>query len=65
MPEAIAIVKIISEDKKSMEDIALLDPQESFSVMRDVYSSKTTRLARYWSDTAFLDARIEYKLSEK
>ena len=65
LPEAIAIVKIISEDKKSMEDIALLDPQESFSVMRDVYSSKTTRLARYWSDTAFLDARIEYKLSEK
>ncbi len=63
LDDAIVVINVLSENKRSLEAIALVGGQERADATREVYSSKINRVSRYWADTAFNNARIEYKLS--
>ncbi len=71
LSDGLAIISVVSEDKApttapanaSQEEIMAFE-QARYEAARDIYSQKSSTLARTWADNAFANAKVEYKLNK-
>lgn len=65
LPNGVGVIKVLGENKKSLENFASLTAEEKDSFFTELQNTKAQRLGNGWAQIAYSKARIQYKLGKK